>query len=124
MSFVIIATSYSICRTFRRSKKEGEEDDSDEDSSEEEEEEEEEEESEEEEEEDIGPSKPAQPELTRAERREMKKKKAQAKQGQGEAKGDDEENEEDEGLVNLNRVTKKMNISDLGAPRELSRRER
>ncbi|KAJ7353212.1 casein kinase substrate phosphoprotein PP28-domain-containing protein [Mycena albidolilacea] len=59
----------------------------------------------------------AQPELSRAERKEQKKKQAAAKAKTG-------EDEEDEDLINPNHVGKKLNISDLGAPRELSRRER
>ncbi|KAF8064033.1 casein kinase substrate phosphoprotein PP28-domain-containing protein [Lyophyllum atratum] len=96
-------------------KNEDDEDDSDEDEeSGEEEEESEEEESGEEETPGAGKA-PAQ-ELTRAERREQKRKQAADKQ-----KGADDE---DEDLINPNRVEKKLNISDLGAPRELSRRER
>ncbi|KAJ7456938.1 casein kinase substrate phosphoprotein PP28-domain-containing protein [Mycena latifolia] len=89
-------------------------DDEDEDDSDEEEEEEE-EESEEEEEEAAGGSGEPQPELSRAERKELKKKQAAAKA---------QVDPEDEDLINPNHVEKKMNISDLGAPRELSRRER
>lgn len=37
---------------------------------------------------------------------------------------DDEEEEDDDDLINHNHVTKKLNISDLSKPRELSRRER
>ncbi|KAF4588794.1 hypothetical protein EYR40_010349 [Pleurotus pulmonarius] len=91
-----------------------EEKDSDDD--EEESEEEEEESSEEEEEGAEGTSN--QPELTRAERKALKKKEAEQKQQQ--AAVDDE----DADLINPNHVTKKMNISDLSAPRELTRRER
>ncbi|KAJ7146137.1 casein kinase substrate phosphoprotein PP28-domain-containing protein [Mycena epipterygia] len=90
----------------------GDEEGSDEESEEEEEEEEE----SEEEEPAAGGSAEPQPELSRAERKELKKKQAAAKQGQG--------SDEDEDLINPNHVGKKMNISDLGAPRELSRRER
>lgn len=53
-------------------------------------------------------------ELTRVERRELKKKQAAQKQV----------GEEDLDFINPNHIEKKMNISDLGAPRELSRRER
>jgi hypothetical protein len=49
----------------------------------------------------------------------LKKKQAAQKQ---KAKG--EEGEEDADLINPNHVEKKLNISDLGAPRELTRRER
>lgn len=62
------------------------------------------------------------PELSRTERRELKKKKADGKSPAGKDDEDDEDDEED--LINPNHVTKKLNISDLGAPRELSRRER
>ncbi|KAJ7080000.1 casein kinase substrate phosphoprotein PP28-domain-containing protein [Mycena belliarum] len=89
-------------------------DDSD-DSDDSEEEESEEEESEEEET-PAGGSSEAQPELSRAERKELKKKQAAAKLAQADP--------EDEDLINPNHVGKKLNISDLGAPRELSRRER
>ncbi|KAF8990127.1 hypothetical protein BDZ89DRAFT_1173688 [Hymenopellis radicata] len=102
-------TAVSAAR--RRAENEENSDDDDE------EEEEEEEESEEEEEEDKDGDKP---ELTRTERKELKKKQAAEKQ---KAKALDEE-EEDEDLINPNHVQKKLNISDLGAPRELSRRER
>lgn len=86
--------------------------------SEEESEESEEEESEEEsEEETAGGSTQQQPELTRTERRELKKQGAQKQKEQG-------EEEEDPDLINPNHVEKKLNISDLGAPRELTRRER
>ncbi|KAJ7590467.1 casein kinase substrate phosphoprotein PP28-domain-containing protein [Mycena floridula] len=85
---------------------------SDEESSEEEEEDEEEESSEEE----APDASSSQPEMTRAERRELKKKQG--------AKEKINEEEEDEDLINPNRTVKKMNISDLSAPRELSRRER
>ena len=58
--------------------------------------------------------------MTRAERRELKKKQAAEKAKK--AAGEDEDDDED--LINPNHVTKKMNISDLNAPRELTRRER
>ena len=58
--------------------------------------------------------------MTRAERRELKKKQAAEKAKK--AGGEDEDDDED--LINPNHVTKKMNISDLNAPRELTRRER
>ena len=58
-----------------------------------------------------------QPELTRTERRQLKKKQAAQKQEGG-------EEGEDADLINPNHVEKKLNISDLGAPRELTRRER
>ncbi|KDR78317.1 hypothetical protein GALMADRAFT_245433 [Galerina marginata CBS 339.88] len=86
-----------------------EEEDSDEESEEESEEESSEEES----------GAEGKPELSRTERREMKKKEAADKQKK--AEGDEEE---DPDLINPNHVTKKLNISDLGASRELTRRER
>ncbi|KAF8968811.1 casein kinase substrate phosphoprotein PP28-domain-containing protein [Flammula alnicola] len=89
-----------------------EEEDSDEESGEEESEEEE-------SEEESGEETKAGPELTRTERREMKKKQGDAKLKKGE-----EEEEEDPDLINPNHVQKKLNISDLNAPRELTRRER
>ncbi|KAJ7607376.1 casein kinase substrate phosphoprotein PP28-domain-containing protein [Roridomyces roridus] len=92
----------------------GSDDDSDEDEDSDEEEEEEEESGEEEGE---GEDKP---ELSRAERKELKKKQAAAKQKAVDEDGEDE----DDDLINPNHVTKKMNISDLSAPKELSRRER
>ena len=98
----------------RAPRKEGDEEGSDEDS-EEEESEEEEEESEEEPEVAGGSN---EPELTRAERRDLKKKQAAAKQ-----KGSGDE-EDDEDLINTNHVEKKLNIADLGKDRQLSRRER
>ena len=61
----------------------------------------------------------AEPELTRAERRELKKKQAAQKQSQLE-----EGEEEDPYLINPNHVEKKLQISDLGSPREPTRREK
>lgn len=62
---------------------------------------------------------PAQ-ELSRADRKALKKK-----QGKKEQKGsDDEDDDDDEDLINPNHVAKKLTISDIGAPREMSRRER
>ncbi|KAG1733716.1 casein kinase substrate phosphoprotein PP28-domain-containing protein [Suillus lakei] len=60
----------------------------------------------------------AQPELSRVERKALKKKQADQKQP---VEG---ESDTDADLINPNHVEKKMNISDLGAPRELTRRER
>lgn len=51
----------------------------------------------------------------------MKKKEAAAKQKK---KEDGDGENEDEDLVNPNHVQKKLNISDLNEPRQLSRRER
>ncbi|OJA20548.1 hypothetical protein AZE42_07072 [Rhizopogon vesiculosus] len=93
------------------------EDGSDEDDELEEEEDEEEEGGEGEGEEGTGGS-ASQPELSRAERKALKKKQADQKQ---QLEG---ESDEDADLINPNHVEKKMNISDLGAPRELSRKER
>jgi len=59
------------------------------------------------------------PELTRQERRDLKKKEAAAK-----AKKEEGDEEEDPDLINPNHVQKKLNISDLNSPRELTRRER
>ncbi|KAH9837701.1 casein kinase substrate phosphoprotein PP28-domain-containing protein [Rhodofomes roseus] len=88
--------------------------------SDEESEEEEEEESEEEPAEATSSNQPQQ-ELTRAERRELKKKKGQQKQD-GE---EDEDSDQDPLLANPNIAAgKKLAISDIGAPRELTRRER
>lgn len=84
-------------------------------------EEEEEEESEEEESEEEAPTE-QQAELTRAERRELKKKQKQKPQQKD---GDEEEEDDDPLLANTNRaIGKKLNISDLSAPRELTRKER
>lgn len=120
-----------------RGKKIAEEDEDDDDDDDEEEEEEEEESEEEESEEEAAAaatsSKPAAAksvEATRAERRQLKKQKGGAKQKgkkQGGDDEDDDEEEEDEDPIlanpNLN-VGKRMNLSDLSAPRELTRRER
>ncbi|KAG6857021.1 hypothetical protein H0H87_010693 [Tephrocybe sp. NHM501043] len=96
----------------------GDDEDEDDDSDEEEESEEEEEASEEEAEGTPAAGKAPTEELSRAERRDLKKKQAAAKQKAA------EDEEEDEDLINPNHVEKKLNISDLGAPRQLSRRER
>ncbi|KZT03305.1 uncharacterized protein LAESUDRAFT_729339 [Laetiporus sulphureus 93-53] len=89
----------------------------------EEEEESEEETDEESDEAPVTGSSAQQPELSRVERKEIKKKKALAKQKQEEESDEDEEGR-DPLLANPNIATKKMNIADLDAPRELSRRER
>jgi cobalamin biosynthesis protein CobT len=91
--------------------------DEEDDSDEEEDSEEDSEESEESEEESEGEDKP---ELSRQERRDLKKKEAAAKAKKKE-EGDEEE---DPDLINPNHVQKKLKISDLNAPTELSRRER
>ncbi|GAW00732.1 pdgfa associated protein 1 [Lentinula edodes] len=93
-------------------------------SDEEEEEEESEEESEEEEEEAEEADKS---ELSRAERKELKKKQAAEKMKQKQKQaggGGDDDSDDDSDLINPNHVKSKMNISDLSAPRELSRKER
>lgn len=90
----------------------GEEDSSDEDSDEEEESSEEESE---EEEAPAGSNDVQEVEMSRAERRDLKMKQAAERQ---------KLEEEDPDLINPNHVEKKLNISDLGAPRELSRREK
>ncbi|THH19264.1 hypothetical protein EUX98_g8811 [Antrodiella citrinella] len=101
----------------RRSRRD-EEADEDEDSDDDIEEEEEDEEEEEEEEEDTTKA-----ELTRAERKALKKSgKAKA---DTEEKGDGSDVDKDPLIANPNlAMGKKMNISDLNAPRELTRRER
>jgi hypothetical protein len=106
----------------RRRKEDVEEDSDDSDDSEEDEEDSEEGSEEDSEAEDK-------PELTRAERKALKKQEAEKKKGKATGKGassskagDDDEDDDD--LINPNHVKQSLNISDLGAPRELSRRER
>ena len=109
--------------------------DKEEDESEEDDDEGSEDEEEESEEEEAAP----QPELTRAQRKELKKKQGGKEKEKAEAAaarakerakakedGDAEEEseEEDDFLVNSNHVQKKMTISDLSKPVELTRRER
>lgn len=101
-----------------RSRRGQEEDDSDEDDDEDEEE------SEEEESEEDAPA-PAtnQPELSRTERKQLKKQGKTNNQQQ--AADEDEDKDQDPLFANPNIAAgKKMNISDLSAPRELTRRER
>ncbi|CAE6344612.1 unnamed protein product [Rhizoctonia solani] len=111
-------------RANRRKKQEEEGDD---DENEEEEEEEEEDEDEEEEDDDAGPSE-SQPELSRAERKALKKQQGSKGKGKGIGtikEGSGEDSEDDSDLINPNHVQmKNLSISDVGAPRELSRRER
>ncbi|KAG1797032.1 uncharacterized protein HD556DRAFT_268645 [Suillus plorans] len=76
-------------------------------------------EEEEEEEEEGASGSVAQPKLSRSERKALKKKQVDQKQQQAEGESDTNAN-----LINPNHVEKKMNISDLGAPRELTCRER
>lgn len=90
--------------------------DDDDDSEEQDSEEGSQEEEEESEEEESGEEKP---ELTRAQRKEMKKKQTQAKQAAAE-----DDDDEDADLINPNHVQKKLTISDLNEPRQLTRRER
>jgi len=93
-----------------------------EESDEEESEEEEFEEEESEEEATGGTSQAQQPELTRAQRKQMKKDKKQVGQKDDES---EEDADQDPLFANPNiAVGKKMDISSLSAPRELSRRER
>ncbi|EMD35147.1 hypothetical protein CERSUDRAFT_116621 [Gelatoporia subvermispora B] len=111
-------TAVSQDRWATRGKKDAEDSESGSDEEESEEEESEEEPA-------AGASAAGQPELTRTERRELKKKKAQAKQAALKEEDEDEEEGDDPLLANPNiTVGKKMNIADLGAPRELTRRER
>ncbi|TFK95272.1 casein kinase substrate phospho protein PP28-domain-containing protein [Pterulicium gracile] len=109
----------------RRRRRPGDEDleeDSDEDDSSEEEEEEEGSGSEEESGEED------KPEMTRAERKALKKQEAEKKKPKPKAstsKADGDGSEDDDSdLINPNHVKTKLNISDLGGSRELSRRER
>lgn len=97
-------------------------DDDDDDDDDDESEEDDSEEEEEEEEEEVGEeeSDKEKPELTRAQRKELKKQ-AQVKQA---VKEQADEDEEDELMINPNRVQKNLTISDLNEPRQLSRRER
>jgi len=102
---------------FFSSRGDAQDDDSDDDDEEEEEEEEG-----EEDEVAEGPSSVAEEsELTRTERRELKK---QAGEKANKATDGDVEGDDDDLIANPNHVTKKLNISDLSAPRELTRRER
>src|SRR6266702_1893146 len=91
----------------------------DEDEDDDDDEDDEEEDDDDDEDEDGEPSSvPGQPELSSAERKELNKK-------QGEQPATiAEEDGEDELIANPNRHTKKLNISDLAAPHELTRRER
>ncbi|EPS98854.1 hypothetical protein FOMPIDRAFT_1024437 [Fomitopsis schrenkii] len=93
----------------------------DEDSDEDEDEEESEEESEEEAVEGSSATQPQQ-ELTRAERRELKKKKGQQEQ---KLENEDDDSDAEPILANPNIAAgKKLAISDIGSARELTRRER
>lgn len=107
----------SLCLTIFRSRRGKAEDDSDDDDDDSEEDSEEEES---EEETTAATAAPTQPEISRAERRQLKKQGKTGKQAD-----DGEDTDEDPIMANPNiTVGKKMNISDLSAPRELSRRER
>lgn len=107
-----------------RRKKQEDENDDDEGGEDDEEEEEEEDE---EEEESAGPS---QPEMSRTERKALKKQQGTRQKGKGnidpiKEAGSGEESQDDSDLINPNRAPiKNLSISDVGAPRELSRRER
>lgn len=95
----------------------------------EEEDEEEEESSEEDDDDGLGGGKSTQePELTRAERKALKKQQGNKEKAKQKKKDggdeDDEESEDDSDLVNPNREMKRLNISDLSSPRQLSRKER
>jgi len=105
----------------KEGKKEEEDDDEDEDEDEEEEEEDEEEDEEEGEDVEVEvPEGSAKPELSRAERRELKKQAEKLKSSEAKALAE----AEDEDLINPNHVAKKLTISDLGKDRPLSRKER
>ena len=111
--------------TDRRRPRRGEGEAVDDSDKEEDEEEEDDEEDEDEEEEEDEEAEAGKPELTRAERRELKRKQAIAKQAakaplKAEGNDDDEDNED---LINPNHVQKKLNISDIGS-QPMSRRER
>ncbi|CAE6479124.1 unnamed protein product [Rhizoctonia solani] len=114
-------------RRANRRKKQGEEGDDDEKEDGEGEDEDDDEEEEEEEEDDAGPSE-SQPEISRAERKALKKQQGSKQKGKGIGtikEGSGEDSEDDSDLVNPNHVQmKNLSISDVGAPRELSRRER
>lgn len=105
----------------RRTKRNAEDEDEEGDEDEEEGESEEEESEEEEEEDEASPATvPQQQELSRADRKALKK------QGKKKEVAEDEGEEEDEDplLANPNRGIGRMKISDLSAPREMTRRER
>lgn len=115
----------SLCTRSRRKNALQEDggDDDDDDVEEEDEDEDEDEEDEDEDEEEgdaAGSSATTQPELTRTERRELKKKQVAEKLAQ---KQGIDEDDEDADLINPNHVEKKLNISDLGSL-ELTRKER
>ncbi|KAI6013918.1 casein kinase substrate phosphoprotein PP28-domain-containing protein [Pisolithus marmoratus] len=78
------------------------------------------EEDEDEEEHEQGGADTSQPPLSREERRALKTQEKLKKQ----QLDIDEEEEEDQELINPNHVQRKLNISDIAAPRELTRRER
>ncbi|KAG8699401.1 hypothetical protein FRC08_005331 [Ceratobasidium sp. 394] len=113
----------------RASRRKKQQDEEGEDEEEEEEDEEDEEDDEEEEEEEEAPSSSAQPELSRAERKALKKKQGAKQKGGAigtiKEAGSGEESQDDSDLVNPNHVAmKNLSISDISAPRELTRRER
>ncbi|KDN47679.1 hypothetical protein RSAG8_03469, partial [Rhizoctonia solani AG-8 WAC10335] len=112
-------------RRANRRKKQGEEGDDDEkedgEDEDEDEDEDDDEDEEEEEEDDAGPSE-SQPEISRAERKALKKQQGSKQKGKGigtikEGSGEDSEGDSD--LVNPNHVQmKNLSISDVGAPRD------
>ena len=111
-----------MCYGYCRSKREAEDDDDDDEDEGDEDGENEEEGSEEEESEEEAPVPAAtnQPheELSRAERKALKK------QGKKKEVAEDEDEDEDPLLANPNRAVGRMKISDLNAPREPTRKER
>ncbi|KAI6101746.1 casein kinase substrate phosphoprotein PP28-domain-containing protein [Pisolithus croceorrhizus] len=111
------ANGTAVSKDDRRKARELDEDDSD---SNEETSSEEDEEDEEEEEEEQGETSVSQPQLSREERRALKSQEKLKKQQQP----DVNEEEEDPDLINPNHVQRKLNISDLNSPRELTRKER
>ncbi|KAI6019476.1 casein kinase substrate phosphoprotein PP28-domain-containing protein [Pisolithus microcarpus] len=100
----------------RKKSRELDEDDSDSD----EEASSEEDEEDEEEEDEQGETSISQPQLSREERRALKAQEKLKKQQQPDA----DEDEEDPDLINPNHVQRKLNISDIGSPRQLTRKER
>ena len=122
--FRTISQCPCMCYGYCRSKREAEDDDDDDDDEDEgdEDDENEEEGSEEEESEEEAPVPAAtnqlQEELSRAERKALKK------QGKKKEVAEDEVEDEDPLLANPNRTVGRMKISDLNAPREPTRKER
>jgi hypothetical protein len=121
-----ISLSLCLCNCHRRrSKRDAEGGDDDDDDDDEDEEDEDEDSEEEEESEEEGAPAPSgdtlQPELSRADRKALKK------QGKKKQTADEDEDEEDEDplLANPNRAAgRMMKISDIGVGKELTRKER